>query len=393
MNTQEMYDKTFKTLPIGKKIAAFDSAVKTLAYHSKLFNRLSLDNVKVKHLSSTLNEVLIQVTEALTEYCHWKSNAAALLKETNEAISVHDTVIQVAVDAASQFDNDCKCDSPYKLIDIELLQGRIRDNLLSLMYTFNVLQHDPMIDMLESVMNCAVDGVFLTMFKAMKVFGVHVNEEFITEAGFLTSKVGKEPEYPEIVLNDEVVYFSDEEKARIREQEQREAEELARAKEMADKIEATKEDGKLIVECYNKQLHSGGLTYLRINDSDLARMLNPTSDEDCELIESMHRMLMSMSNAVRYMPGEEGSSFDRIMGSFMELDKDVCSYKARFLMYLGEYGLTHNDVVKVLDIIRCVDGDSSFKLSAQYVDTKKFIDTPISSNASKSASIHIFLQR
>ena len=57
----------------------------------------------------------------------------------------------------------------------------------------------------------------------------------------------------------------------------------------------------------------------------------------------------------------------------MELDKDIASYKQPFTIYLGEFGLKHNDIVAALPLIKAVGG----RIVAQYVDSKMYIDKPV----------------
>ena len=86
------------------------------------------------------------------------------------------------------------------------------------------------------------------------------------------------------------------------------------------------------------------------------------------------------------MPGEQGEDFDRIMGSFMELENDVLSYNENFQMYMGEFGLTHSKVVEALSLFDSTEG----KIAAQYIDTKEYIDSIDPEKDHSHASFHIF---
>ena len=97
---------------------------------------------------------------------------------------------------------------------------------------------------------------------------------------------------------------------------------------------------------------------------------------------------MAMSTSVRYMPGEKAPDEDRIMGSFMELEKDVATYGAPFTVYLGEFGLNHNDVVRSINMFDIAD--SAEHIQAQYVDTKQFIDQFVKELNPIPKAIHIF---
>lgn len=178
--------------------------------------------------------------------------------------------------------------------------------------------------------------------------------------------------------NDEVVALSSEEKElKVKEEENRKRE--AEAKRIADEkaaaVEARRNEvkthAKIIADAYDQHNKQGNLPNIKFTKEFDSALRNMSTEADCDWVEHVYQFLIGMSNSVRYMPGEQGDPFERVMGSFMELNNDVVSYHAPFTLYVGagsELSVKHiSSGLKAFEI-------NKGNLAAQFVNNKRYID-------------------
>lgn len=219
---------------------------------------------------------------------------------------------------------------------------------------------------------------FETLNALIDVF--NLNQEMLSFPGL------KIPLDMKFTIHDHPVFLTKAE----REAKQRAEEEQARIAAQAEALKKAKEavsaHAKVILDAYNQQKSLGNLKKLTFVDNVTRLLENPESISECQSVEALYSFLMCMSCSKRYMPGEHGDDFDRIMGSFMELENDVLSYNENFQMYMGEFDLTHSKVVEALSLFDSTEG----KIAAQYIDTKEYIDSIDPEKDHSRASFHIF---
>lgn len=192
--------------------------------------------------------------------------------------------------------------------------------------------------------------------------------------------------------NDDVVSLSEEEKeiAAQKEAERKRAEEARiLAEKKAAELDARRTEvashAKLIMDAYDQHNKMGNIPNVKFKDSVEKSLRELNTEDDCQLAEKIYRFLYSMADSVRYMPGEKGDPFDRIMGSFMELNNDIASYHATFTVYTDPTGMLRvNDIATACESFEFKEG----RMQAQFVDNKKYI-TADTIECSSSKMIHL----
>lgn len=178
----------------------------------------------------------------------------------------------------------------------------------------------------------------------------------------------------EFTMHDSVMHLTADEQKEKAEAEEAKREAEKREEELNAFRSSVKSEAEIILKAYNKQRELGNLVKFEFTDKAISILNQQNSPEECKQVESLYIFLMAMSCTNRYMPGEEGDPFDRIMGSFMELENDVMTYDSMFRIYLGPggFGINHSMIATVLPLFSIKNG----RIVAQYVDTRDYIDSP-----------------
>lgn len=356
------------------------SGLERLSAQSDLVNRLSMEsNTEPKEIGiNYLNPECIlkdmkNTAEALKMYHRAKEDITSACDDPQMSIDLVKKLVEA-------FTDKTKCDNPDKVTALTMfnmdLLNECSTTLFSL-YTLTSLYDCPMVFLRQ------VERLFMRFTYALnsglRAFGVE--EISVAKDDSFTIPVV-------YTLNDRVVTYTQDELEEI-ERKKREKEEAdriaAKNKEAADRVA---EQAKLIMTCYNRLKSSNNLSKINLSQEALEALNGLKDIAACDKVVSLYKLLMAMSASVRYMPGEKAPDEDRIMGSFMELEKDVATYSAPFTVYLGEFGLNHNDVVRAIPMFDLVD--SAEHILAQYVDTKQFIDQFVKELNPVPKAIHIF---
>ena len=178
----------------------------------------------------------------------------------------------------------------------------------------------------------------------------------------------------EFTMHDSVMHLTAEEQQAKAEEEEAKREAEKKEAELNAFRSSVKSNAELILRAYNKQRELGNVVKFSLTDKAISMLTKQNSPDECSTVEALYTFLMAMSCTNRYMPGEEGDPFERIMGSFMELENDVMSYDSMFRIYLGPggFGINHSMIAAVLPLFSTKNG----RIVAQYVDTRDYIDTP-----------------
>lgn len=341
---------------------------------ASLVGHLSIDgDVALRYPLDELNDYVDKLGQCMSKYGHWSESKLTVADSPNEATEMAEFVIKT-IEEITENKNPNPSSDPRDYFDIAKL-NEVINKIMSIMITVDdfpnpfLPTNGGFIGLFSSVNTFIMLGVVNILNSLACAFGLKTIETM--EYHQTSIEPGKNP--LGITYHDEVVSFSKEEKLAMEQEAAQKAAELARKQELEEKKAATAEFASTILKCYNRHMQVGNLTNITLSDEALRCLNNPESDEDIFNVESLYTLLLAMSNSVRYMPGENGSTIDRIMGSFMELDKDIASYKQPFTIYLGEFGLKHNDIVAALPLIKAVGG----RIVAQYVDSKMYIDKPV----------------
>lgn len=178
----------------------------------------------------------------------------------------------------------------------------------------------------------------------------------------------------EFTMHDSVMHLTADEQKEKAEAEEAKREAEKREEELNAFRSSVKSEAEIILKAYNKQRELGNLVKFELTDNAVRILNQQNTPEECKQVEALYTFLMAMSCTSRYMPGEEGEPFDRIMGSFMELENDVMTYDSMFQIYLGPggFGINHSMIAAVLPLFSTKNG----RIVAQYVDTRDYIDAP-----------------
>ena len=353
------------------------SGLERLSSQSDLVNRLSMEsNTEPKEIGiNYLNPECIlkdmkNTAEALKMYHRAKEDITSACDDPQMSIDLVKKLVEA-------FTDKTKCDNPDKVTALTMFNMDLLNECSTTLYTLTSLYDCPMVFLRQ------VERLFMRFTYALnsglRAFGVE--EISVAKDDSFTIPVV-------YTLNDRVVTYTQDELEEI-ERKKREKEEAdriaAKNKEAADRVA---EQAKLIMTCYNRLKSSNNLSKINLSQEALEALNGLKDIAACDKVVSLYKLLMAMSASVRYMPGEKAPDEDRIMGSFMELEKDVATYSAPFTVYLGEFGLNHNDVVRAIPMFDLVD--SAEHILAQYVDTKQFIDQFVKELNPVPKAIHIF---
>ncbi len=356
------------------------------------FNKLSVSTFYSSlYLTDHFIEKLTVIYNCVYEYFKWKSELHIVGDETHEVIR---NMLNVAgsIEESNKNPSSFTNVDPRSMLHLKDLDERVIPKLTDLWFSLYCRSGDNFHDMPITIYRMYLSRMLwcLTtlLFQACKVFNLEcpIKKFVFISTEIIPAFVEDDEVIPEFTLHDEVVAFSPEE---IEAQKQREAEEARLAAEER-KAEAAKEALRDHIETVNKAYE----THIKLNTfSKFAfnktpfKYLDSMDLETCRHCESLYKLLMAMSESVRYMPGEEATDFNRIMGSFMEIENDILTYRQRFTIYLHSYGLEVHDIFNAIQFFDNSNG--TFK--AQFVDTKEFIEekTP---NYDGNRSIHLFVQ-
>ena len=366
------------TIPSISETMVYKKALNKLKEHVGIFNRISVDSNPVV----TAGDIVLgftQLEKLMSAYGHWKESSMTLADDPKQVMDLVEKTVNF-VDALQEI-NHTRSTSCRELADPDALSECIT-HLLSVKTVLSVNSGD--FEVLFSkalhVLEAHLLDILVTVLKV--VDPDHVGD--MTQLG----NAPNEPDTIKLTMHDEVVSWTEEEL-----EQQRRAQAEARRREEDARILAAAKNAianmaKTILTCYDRLTKSNNLANISLTAETLSLLKNPTTPDECNKCSSLYRFLMALSCSERYMPGEAAPDEDRIMGSFMDIEKDIVSYNRPFPVYLcspDAYRLTHNDMVDVLDMFQLKDG----QLHAQYVDTKKFITSKEPDN-NVMKTIHVF---
>ena len=369
-------------------------AVKLLQPYRDQFNKLSVKNATKNHVTTTVIELLDAMNDHIAAYSVWKKNALTEM-DVDKTREVVKTMWTVATELNEPEPALTEVD-PRQLLDLDLIDHDFFNKMTHLWVTLHCTNNQTGNDMplfvYQRVVVKLMWNVVTLLDAACTAFKLESPINKFYMLGYeinpgVDPSCEKQPDemVPEFVLNDHVVAFNPEEiaaeKQRQADAAAREAEEQAVEKARAE-IQA---HGQMILKAYKKHLDMGNLENFKFSDEGLKILEAPESIDQCNSIECLYRLLTVMAESSRCMPGDNSmSDKDKIMGSFMELEKDVSTYKQRFLVNMFPGHLTHNDIFTAL-------GFFETKIKAQYVDTKEFIDG-LSDKADAPSTVHLFVE-
>lgn len=304
---------------------------------------------------------------AISKYGHWAESRFTLADSPDEATKT----AQDAIDAVNYIMEPITREPPSDPRAYMYIDGlnKVINGLMSIWVTLDVPNPDGFIRMFLFTSYHILFRLVNIINSLSVAFGIEPIDKLIFQGNEIW-RMGDNKNPLNINYHNDVVSLTQAEKEAIARAEAQKQEELQRQKELAEKKASVVGFAETILKCYNRHMQVGNLTSITLTDDAIRCLEDPSSDEDISKIESLYTLLLAMSNSVRYMPGEEGTASDRVMGSFMELDKDIASYKQPFTIYLNEFGLKHNDIVIALPMIKAKGGH----IVAQYVDSKQYID-------------------
>ena len=320
--------------------------------------------------------------ETISKYGHWAESRFTLADSPDEATKMAQNCIDAVSYIMDPITREPPSD-PRAYFNIDGLNNII-NGIMSIWVTLDVKNTDGFIEMFQNVSYFILFRTINIINSLSVAFGIEPIEKVMFKGNEIW-RMGENHNPLNINYHDEVVSLTPAEKEAIARAEAQKQAEIKRQQELAEKKSSVAGFAETILKCYNRHMQVGNLTNVTLTDDAIRCLENPSSDDDINKIESLYTLLLAMSNSVRYMPGESGTPSDRVMGSFMELDKDIASYKQPFTVYLNEFGLKHNDIVTALPMIKAKGGH----IVAQYVDSKQYIDKPDPSEKGPKL-IHMF---
>ena len=344
------------------------------------FNRLSMKSrtepmeVGINYLNpACILKDMQSTAEALKMYHRTMEDITSACDDPQMGIDL----IKKIIDA---FSDESKCDNPDKVTALTMFNTDLLDKCSTNLFSLCVLTN--LYDC-PSVFHTQVERLFNRLVYALnsglKAFGLE--EISIDKEDRFTPPVS-------YTLNDHVVTYTQEELDEMARLE-KEAEEAEQKRIECEQARAQVEAAaKTVLECYNRLKSSGNIVKMSLTPEAIRDLQELNDPAACDRVKGLYKLLMAMSSSVRYMPGEKASDEDRIMGSLMDLEKDVITYSAPFTVYTHEFGLSHNDIVRAIDMINI--NNSSEHIQAQYVDTKQYIDKFINELPSVPKAVHIF---
>ena len=375
-------------------VAKIKTCCSDILKHRNMFNRVSFSGASKANFPHVFMESIDEISQALSKYGHWKESALANASEpsiVNEALSTAMKVwSEVMRKSTEHMDNEF-AGNPYKLLDTGVvLEGFNKLSALELTLYLSDDHEDPVVRMLGDAFVCAKQSMFETIlgFAKQMDIALPLNPEKLYIS---------EDEPLEITVHDEVVFRTPDEIQQAKEAEARAAAEAERKAQAQKKVDECSEHAKIVLKSYDQHLKVHSLTRVFIRPEALEILRNPQTGEDCAKVEALYSLLMSMSDSQRYMPGETEAPERRIYGSFMELDKDVCAYKTRFLVYTGSWGTSHNSVADALSMLAWREEGAPEtevrEIFAQYIETKKYIkDKIVDDHPQAVRPFHLFVQ-
>ena len=374
-------------------VAKIKTCCSDILKRRSMFNRVSFSGASKANFPYVFMESVDEISHALSKYGHWKESALANASDpsiVNDALSNAMKVWSEVMRKSTEHMDGEFSDNPYKLLDTGVvLEGFNKLSALELTLYLSD-DPDPIVRMLGSAFACAKQSLFETMIGFAKQMDISlpVNPEklCVTQVDPLV-----------ITVHDEVMYRTPDEIRQAKEAEARAAAEAERKAQAQKKVNECAEHAQVILRSYNQHLKVHSLTRVFIKPDALKVLNDPQTGDDCTKIEALYSLLMSMSDSQRYMPGETEEPERRIYGSFMELDKDVCAYKTRFLVYTGSWGTSHNSVTDALSMLAWrEEGEPETEVReifAQYIETKKYINDKIVDDHPQSVRpFHLFVQ-
>ena len=348
--------------------------IKALKEKKHLFNRLTVEDAMIGDIGSEIEKNLIALGEIIAKWAKILENPLLYAPETDKVMeAIQDTFDLAEQFAEVPFGTET---SPRQIYDLDLLESNYRKlsaihAMLSIattdanrdQYPMNIFKKTH--HMLSSRYQYVLDALAVA-------FGIRAEPTAVGAIKF--------------VLHDKQMFFTEEEMEEIRKEEEAKEIAEAKAKELDELRRQVKCNADLILKAYNTHKQMGNLKKFELTEAAINVLKEQNSPEECEQVNALYCLLMAMGDTVRYMPGEEGEPFERIMGSFMELENDVLSYNQMFQVYLGNHGLTHSKVVTALPMF----GRASGKIVAQYVDTKEYLDEPNPELDKGMRTIHLF---
>jgi hypothetical protein len=383
---------SIESISFVQKIASMRKLFDIVSKHPDKYGYFEVKKAYRGNVPKVFVENIDTICGALAVYGEWKESG---FSSANNPSLARDAV-KGAFDAASSVfitANEGSIVDPYTLFDVSKITENF-DKVSALWMTFELIKGDHVSNVLRDAFNNSIAHIINTFVTYIDSLGLKLqHDEIVNELRWCERN---DVPLPEVVKHDEIVYLTPSEREMIAREEARKKEEERQEAARIDRINEVSEKAAVIKQCYDQHKKCGSLEFFAI-DEDIYESLSDKSKmlDNADKIESLWKLLMAMSESVRFMPGEKGSDYERIIGSIMELEKDVCTYHTRFLMSTGCYSLTHNDVVTALSTIKFVVDNSSSPIHAQYVDTKKYIDQEIDSEKNCQTvfpkSFHLFI--
>lgn len=357
----------------------------------KNFNHLSVTNATNLHQTDEILIMMDKVSCFIKNYGEWRHNALARVDQAKEKIEEMFAIATVL----NEKPQIIPIDDARSLLHLDAIDKDFVPAMTNLWFTLhctnNGTAYDYPIGVYQRMLVYLMWNVVTILDSVCTVFKVKSEIQPFSMLGYEIHpgidpgcEAGPDEIVPVFTYHDEVVAFSPEEIEAQRQRDEAAAQEAARQREIEEKRQEVMGHIQTILKCYKRHKDAGNLPRFSLTGNALAMLENPSDIKACETCEAFYRFLMAMSESVRYMPGDQGSDSDRIMGSFMELDNNIVRDKERFTIYLHSYGMTHNDICMTLDLF---END----IVAQYIDSKEFIDE-LKENPTSPKSIHLFVQ-
>ena len=396
-----MSDKTLDSLAFVAKIATFRKLMEVATKYKHQYGHFEIKSAHRGNIPKVFMENVDAISSALAKYGHWKESGFKLADDPDAVRDAVKKVLIVQSDTYQSIREDNVVIDPYTLFDNAPITEQF-NKVSTLWMTFELVPGDVVTDSLKrsffTALKC-VTSTFITMLDKLDCMVELIEADPDLGVDIRTMFDGRSDniEQLDVVKHEEVVYLTPAEREMQARAEARKQEEERQEALRLDMLNAVKEKASVIKQCYDQHKKAGTLSRFCIRQEILEALADNSKLINCtEKIEALWSLLMSMSNSVRFMPGEKGEPFERIMGSIMELEKEVCTYKSRFLMSTGEFDLTHNKIVDALTTIAWVseDGSQSGPIQAQYIDTKKYIDQTVDKDRDEQTmiprSFHLF---
>jgi len=367
-----------------------------IAYIRDNFNLMDHLSVYSAHLEyyciDNILSDLKQIGDAMVKYGEWMNDSIAHADDVNASDALKEIFDVFNAQSVQHYSKSHGEIDIFSIVNVKKLTEAV-NKLLDLRLVLETQVIRPTgLTMLCLLVDCAEQRLW-TIFNSV------ANSTF--EHSTHTYRVHGLPQMSSIVIsdvplickwNDETVSLSEEEKEIMaqKEAERRRAEEAKiLAEKKAAELDAYRAEvgahAKLIMDAYDQHNKMGNLPNVRFTPSVEKSIRELNTESDCQLAEKIYRFLYSMADSVRYMPGEQGDPFDRIMGSFMELNNDVASYHTPFTVYTDPTGMLKvNDIATACESFELKDGH----MQAQFVDNKKYI-TKDTAETSSPKMVHL----